>query len=32
MQIGLMCRPDDYLEPAETPSPHVINLGAVVTD
>ena len=29
--IVLTCRPDDYLEPSETPQPHVINLGQVVT-
>ena len=28
--IVLTCRPDDYLEPAETPPPHVIDLGGVV--
>ena len=28
--IVLTCRPDDYLEPAETPPPHVIDLGAAV--
>jgi len=25
--VVLTCRPDDYLEPAELPPPHVVNLG-----
>jgi len=29
--VVLTCRPDDYLEPAETPPPHVIALTTVVT-
>jgi hypothetical protein len=29
--VVLTCRPDDYLEPAESPPPHVIDLSAVVT-
>jgi hypothetical protein len=29
--VVLTCRPDDYLEPAETPLPNVIDLGAAVT-
>jgi hypothetical protein len=29
--VVLTCRPDDYLEPAETPPPHVIDLSAVIT-
>jgi hypothetical protein len=29
--VVLTCRPDDYLEPAEMPPPHVIDLGVVVT-
>jgi hypothetical protein len=30
--IVLTCRPDDYLEPAESPAPHVVDLASVVTD
>jgi hypothetical protein len=29
--VVLTCRPDDYLEPAETPPPHVVDLGAILT-
>ncbi|HZL16477.1 MAG TPA: AAA family ATPase [Polyangia bacterium] len=29
--VVLTCRPDDYLESAETPPPHVIDLGTVIT-
>ena len=29
--IVLTCRPDDYLEPAESPPPHAVDLGAAVT-
>jgi hypothetical protein len=30
--VVLTCRPDDYLEPAEIPPPHIIDLGVVVKD
>ncbi|HEY4243207.1 MAG TPA: AAA family ATPase [Kofleriaceae bacterium] len=30
--VVLTCRPDDYLEPAEAPPPHVVDLGAVVKE
>jgi DNA repair exonuclease SbcCD ATPase subunit len=30
--VVVTCRPDDYLEPAESPAPHVVDLGSVVTD
>jgi hypothetical protein len=29
--IVLTCRPDDYLEPAETPPPHVVDLNSLMT-
>jgi len=29
--VVLTCRPDDYLEPAEIPPPHVVDLGVSVT-
>ena len=29
--IVLTCRPDDYLEPAESPSPHVVDLNLLMT-
>jgi AAA domain len=28
--VVLTCRPDDYLEPAEVPPPHVVDLGSIV--
>lgn len=28
--VVLTCRPDDYLEPAEVPPPHIVDIGAVV--
>ncbi len=30
--VVLTCRPDDYLEPAESPGPHVVDLASIVTD
>lgn len=30
--VVLTCRPDDYLEPAEAPPPHVVDLGSVIRD
>jgi hypothetical protein len=30
--VVLTCRPDDYLEPAEVPAPHVVNLGSVIQE
>ena len=29
--IVLTCRPDDYLEPAESPPPHVVDLNSLMT-
>ena len=29
--IVLTCRPDDYLEPAESPPPHVVDLNLLMT-
>ena len=30
--VVLTCRPDDYLEPAESPPPHVVDLASVIVD
>lgn len=30
--VVLTCRLDDYLEPAEVPPPHVVDLGVIVED
>jgi len=30
--VVLTCRPDDYLEPAEVPPPHVVDLGVIVKE
>jgi uncharacterized protein YhaN len=29
--IVLTCRPDDYLEPAESPPPNVVDLNSLMT-